>query len=170
MSERKPRRPKGGTPSLTAERLREVVTYNKTTGVFVWLVARGSIKPGSIAGCDDGDGYLVFQIDGVLHKAHRLAWLYVTGEWPEDLIDHRNRIRSDNRFSNLRQATNQQNLHNRDVSTVAGFYWYKRHAKWAAHIRIDGKTKWLGMFENSADARQAYLDAKKHYHPFAFSC
>lgn len=79
--------------------------YNQETGVFTRLVDRKRWKAGSIAGNIDGDGYQVISIDGRSYKAHRLAWLYITGRWPEYQIDHRDCIKSNNAWNNLREAT-----------------------------------------------------------------
>lgn len=90
---------------LTAERLREVLEYDPAIGVFRWLIKPcGQISIGDIAGCRHGEGYVQIRVIGRIYLAHRLAWLYMTGEWPISLIDHRNLDRSDNRWSNLREA------------------------------------------------------------------
>src|SRR6202035_4009666 len=98
---------------LTAERLREFIHYDPLTGVFTWLVlpvcrgprfvGRGpnQVRVGGIAGCvSKSNGYRRIKIGGHPYCAHRLAWLYMTGTWPKDEIDHINRVRSDNRFCN----------------------------------------------------------------------
>jgi len=97
---------------LTAERLREVVTYDPLTGIFRWRVTRGCAKAGAVAGGPEKKGYLRISIDGRRFKAHRLAWLYVKGCWPVDQIDHENGRNADNRFDNLREANNPLNSAN----------------------------------------------------------
>jgi hypothetical protein len=96
---------------LTAERLRELVHYCQDTGVFTPRVNRGSAggKAGNVA----PSGYRRLHVDGRLHLEHRLAWLYMTGQWPARHIDHINRCRSDNRFANLRDVTQAENNRNR---------------------------------------------------------
>ena len=100
---------------LTAERLREVLAYDPDTGVFTWK-ARTSpfsrVNVGDVAGNLRRDGYIEICVDGRKHQSHRLAWLYVYGEWPADQIDHINGIRTDNRIANLREANNAENHHN----------------------------------------------------------
>jgi hypothetical protein len=101
---------------LTAERLRELLDYDPETGRFIWRKDHPTakhIKAGSVAGTKNGRGYWVIGVAGAKYVAHRLAWLYVTGEWPAHLVDHENGDRLDNRFANLREATDSQNNFNR---------------------------------------------------------
>ena len=98
---------------LTQERLKEVLNYDPETGVFVWVVKPSkSIKIGNVAGSDHTTGYRHIAINRKIIKSHRLAWLYMTGAFPPDQIDHINRIRNDNRFVNLRAVTRSENQHN----------------------------------------------------------
>ena len=106
------------------------------------------------------------------HLAHRLAWLYVHGEWPAEEIDHLNRVRSDNRISNLRlatQAENKQNTSLRRDSTSGhkGVSWHKRDKKWVAEIKLHGKKHYLGYFNNINDAIAARKSEESRLHPFA---
>ena len=106
-------------------------------------------------------------MDGVSQYAHRLAWLYVHGVWPPHEVDHINGDRSDNRIANLRLATRQQNSENRhgaqsnSKTGLVGVSWHKRAGKWQAHIRVKGRTRYLGLFESTQDACMAYLQAKQ---------
>ncbi|PPS61017.1 HNH endonuclease signature motif containing protein [Pseudomonas sp. BRM28] len=97
---------------LTRERLREQLTYDRETGEFRWAVRKQKVKLGSVAGKVKKSGYVEIRIDLVSYQAHRLAWLYVTGQWPQGDIDHINRSPGDNRFVNLREASRSQNLCN----------------------------------------------------------
>ena len=99
--------------SLTPTRLREVLTYNPETGDFIWNVSVGRVKRGTVARCLDGDGYIRIQIDGVRYFAHRLAWFYIFNEFPDPETDHKNRIKTDNRISNLRITDRSGNNQNR---------------------------------------------------------
>jgi hypothetical protein len=98
---------------LTQERLKELLHYDPETGIFTNLTQRGGhAKKGAVAGTKNSIGYVCIRIDYDQYRAHRLAWLYVYGEFPEKFIDHMNEIRDDNRIINLRLATHQENLHN----------------------------------------------------------
>jgi hypothetical protein len=93
--------------------------------------------------------------------AHIFAWFWVNKECDKQ-IDHKNRIRDDNRISNLRSVTNQENAFNR--SNVKGYCWVKKNKKWMAYIRFNYKHIFLGYFDDEELARQAYLNAKEKYH------
>ena len=106
-------------------------------------------------------GYIQIQIGGKNYQYHRLIMLAFVGESDQD-VDHINRIKSDNRFENLRYCTNRENGLNRDyVDNAKGYCWHRN--KWEAQIRINGKSKHLGCFDNEQEARQAYLDARLKY-------
>lgn len=150
---------------LTAKRLRELLRYSRKTGVFVWRVDRGgSAKAGTQAGSMRPDGYRRISVDDVSYRASRLAWLYVTGSWPSVLIDHENRMRSDNRWRNLRLATHKQNAANvsphRDGSGHRGVCWDAGKQRWLASICRSGKKTYLGRFldKGAAVAARARAD------------
>lgn len=154
---------------LTQARLKEFLSYDPDTGIFTWIKQRSRSTPGSIAGCDDGRGYVVFQLDRKRHYAHRLAWLYVYGYIPGLEIDHMDGCKSNNRISNLRDVSSQINRQNlrkataRNVSTgVLGVRMLK--GKYLSQITIDGKDRHLGTFDSPEDAHKAYLKAKREYH------
>lgn len=146
---------------LTQARLKELLHYDPKTGIFVNLVQRKKALEGAVAGCDSGR-YITIQIDGKGYSAHRLAWLYVYGYFPERLLDHINRDRADNRISNLREVSEQCNVRNtgnykNNTSGVKGVYLEKARGKWRANIKVDGKTKSLGSYENFDNAVCARL-------------
>ena len=98
---------------LTADRLRELLNYDPDTGVFTYRVTRAPrFRPGDMAGHVDVHGYRVIGLDLRIYKAHRLAGLYMTGEWPKHEVDHKNLDKADNRWVNLRPATHGQNRQN----------------------------------------------------------
>ena len=156
-------------PELTAEYLRSILDYDPETGIFTRKVSTSSrAKVGDIAGSLDGDGYLCISLQRRLYKAHRLAWLHTYGVWPKDQIDHINRIGTDNRISNLREATNKQNSQNRSKSSNntsghPGVGWYKPTSKWVAQIKHNQKLIHLGYFTNIEDAVAARKAAEKLY-------
>ena len=154
---------------LTAERLREVLHYNPVTGVFTWRVSRSNVHAGDEAGSDDGNGYVQIRLFRATYRAHRLAWLYVYGTWPEGMVDHENRNKSDNRIDNLRLADDSQNAQNTPTrsnnrSGYRGVYWHARAKKWAAEINAYGCQKYLGLFGTPEDAHTAYLMAAAGLH------
>ena len=95
---------------ITQFRLKELLDYLPDTGEFVWKISHPRAGKGRIAGAKDYHGYVVIRLDTVLYKAHRLAWLYVKGEWPEKGLDHINQNKSDNRIENLEWVTRKENV------------------------------------------------------------
>ncbi len=159
---------------LTQDELKRLFKYDPLTGEFVRLVRAGSRgKVGSVAGnVNKVTGYTVIQIAGKAYRAHRLAWLYMVGKWPRNHIDHKNGVRSDNRFSNLRDVTSSENQKNQrrrsdNTSGFVGVCWHKRANKWGAQIRVSGRRSHLGYFDELEDAIQARKEAntKYGYHP-----
>ena len=156
-------------PEPTAEYLRSVLHYDPESGIFTWKVRTSNrVKVGSVAGSQSGKGYLDISVCSRTHRAHRLAWLYVHGVWPEDQIDHINRIRTDNRISNLRDVTQKQNLqnagkHSRNTSGHTGVIWDKHRSKWQARIAHNCKDIHLGSFASLEEAVAARKAAEKLY-------
>lgn len=154
---------------LTLERLKYLVHYNPTTGMFTRLVATsGRASVGSICGDTDSKGYWRLRVDGRRYLAHRLAWFYMTGEWPKGEVDHKNRERTDNRWSNLRDSdtfTNKRNTPAYKNNRVGfkGVSWHTCSKKWRARIRIDGTEMNLGLFDTPEEANAAYAKAAKRY-------
>ena len=145
--------------NLTQKELKEVLHYDADSGVFTWLASRSNrIKQGDVAGyINKVHGYRVIKVNGKLYKAHRLVFLYMTGKFPPDEIDHLNHLRYDNRFVNLRHATRVENSRNRSMNSnnTSGFngvYWHEGASKWRVRIRVNGKDKHLGLFTDMDDA------------------
>ena len=146
---------------MNQQRVKELLEYEKTTGIFVRRVRTSNrIKVGEIAGSKDKSGYVCIRVDGKTYKAHRLAWLYVHGAWPTGEIDHINNQKDDNRISNLRDVSKSINQQNR--KTVRGYS--KDGNRWKAQIRAAGKWKHLGCFATEAEAHAAYQQAKNVMH------
>jgi hypothetical protein len=155
---------------ITANDLRCALDYDPLTGIFRWKVDRGYIKSGRIAGCKHHSGYwqIRFQSNSVF--AHRLAWLHYYGQYPIYQIDHLNNDRLDNRIDNLRDATPSMNLQNakrpsknKRSSPYRGVY--KEGNRYRARIAIDGKNVHLGSFLTPERAQEAYMEAKRRFHP-----
>jgi len=156
---------------LTQERLKSLLHYEPGTGVFTWLVWRpNGVKIGDQAGTiHKKSGYRLIKIDGRAYIASRLAWLYMTGEWPECLVDHEDTDRANNAWANLRVATNTQNQHNSNVqkntlSRLKGVHFKsdgQRAKRWGSHIRIGGRLNFLGYFAHPEEAHAAYSKAAK---------
>lgn len=154
---------------LTQAELKKQLSYNPETGVFTRIASETScVKIGDIAGCN-AQGYIQISVKNKKYRAHRLVWLYITGSFPEKIIDHINWVKTDNRFCSLREATNAENMWNRgatkgNTSGFKGVSWDKERSKWGSQIKIHGKTIRLGRFDNPEDAHKAYCDASKKLH------
>lgn len=157
--------------SLTAERLQSLLHYNPETGELVWLQTRSHIVRGSIAGTFDKAGYRQVQIDGRLYKAHRLIWLYMTGEMPPLYIDHKDGDRSNNRWSNLRLADKSQNCMNRAATAKSGLKGVTQCSKsrrWIAQIKVNRRNICIGRFSTPEQASAAYMAAaREHFGEYA---
>ncbi|HBA3774519.1 TPA: HNH endonuclease [Escherichia coli] len=134
----------------------EVLDYNKETGIFTWkkkLSARGAV--GKVAGTISY-GYNAINIDGVRYFAHRLAWLYVYGEWPKQEIDHIDRNRRNNAISNLRDVSrvvNALNVGPRNSNAgIKGVTFCQARNQWQAQINVSGKNITLGRFNTIDEA------------------
>lgn len=133
--------------------------------------ASNRVAVGGLAGRQNGNGYTRISIDGVSYYAHRLAWLWVHGEWPEHEIDHTNGLRSDNRVTNLRAAEHNENMQNQPLRSTNtsgrhGVSWSKLHGKWAAYIMTRGRKRHLGLFDDVDEAGRAHLREKACEHKF----
>lgn len=131
---------------LTADKLKEAVFYDPATGVMTKL------KTGKSDWCKQFHGHNLVVIDGVTYKLHRLAWLYMTGSWPVNHIDHIDGDPTNNKWSNLRDVTRSQNLRNQHRSKRDDCGVYRQKNRWVVVIRQHGKTNFHGSFINKADA------------------
>jgi hypothetical protein len=144
--------------ALSHARLLEMLAYDANTGIFTWRIRphKHGAKVGDIAGSRT-QRYCRVSINGYRYPAHRLAWFYVHGEWPENELDHRLRISTDNRLSELRPATRSQNAINRglnknNTSGAKGVRWNIQAKRWLAFITKDGRKFHLGGFKNFNEA------------------
>ena len=157
-------------PNVTADELRKMLDYNEETGAFIWKIRPSkAVQIGTIAGCTEKRiGYITIGIKGKIYKAHRLAWLYTHGVWPDGLIDHINGNKADNRIFNLRNVLadgNSQNVRKPNRRNKSGFMGViSFQNKWRASMSVNGKSKWLGDYSTPEEAHQIYLEAKRKYH------
>lgn len=165
--------------SLSCTRLKEVLSYDPDTGFFTFRLKRvgaGGIKhPGDRAGSIRPDGYRSICVDGVTLLAHRAAVFYMTGKHApvKTEVDHLNGERDDNRWANLRVASNAENRHNQrkprqlvagSKRKYLGVSWHSQKDKWRARIMVEGVEKHLGLFDSQEEAYAAYLAAKRIMH------
>jgi hypothetical protein len=154
---------------ISAEDLRQLLHYNPDTGIFTWIArAAKAVHIGDVAGVANKFGYITIGVKKKVYKAHRLAWLYSYGVWPDGLIDHINGRKGDNRLCNLRVVAadgNSQNIrrpNRRNKSGFLGVIWFQN--KWRASITINRKTHRIGDYATPEEAHQAYLEAKRKHH------
>ena len=158
----------------TQSNLKEILYYDKKDGNMYWKISpKNGILPWSKAGTFDKDRYVCVVYKHKSYKVHRLAWLYVHGEWPQGEIDHINRNPSDNSIQNLRVVTRKQNEENKtshldNVSGFKGVTFDKRRKTWFARIMHNKKTHHLGTYKNPEDAAIAYQNAAKIFHTHNF--
>lgn len=156
--------------SVSHGRLRHVLDYNPDTGIFRWKHPTSKkFKAGDVAGTAHTKGYVSIVVDRKAYLAHRLAWLWMTGGWPEDQLDHRDLDRSNNAFANLRVAGacgNQANtgLSRNNTSGFKGVHWNKRKQRWAVEIDCQRERHFLGYFTNKEAAAAAYAEAAQRLH------
>ena len=158
---------------LSHAELRRRLDYDPDTGVFTWKVSNSNrALVGSVAGTTTEAGYISISIDVKFYRANRLVWFWMTGSWPENQIDHKNTVRDDNRWVNLRKATITQNNGNQKprkgcTSEFKGVYLYQGK-KWRAQIGIKGRPVYLGSFDQEEEAAAAYAKAANdHFGEFA---
>lgn len=162
---------------LTQRRLKQVIVYAPLTGLFFWkdrgLDEFPSVRTwksfttqfvgrqaGAIKRCQGSEGYVVIRVDDCLYRANRLAFLYVSGKWPTNDVDHVNHLSLDNRWSNLRDVSNAINHRNsrrysNNTSGTTGVGWMPSICKWRAYARVDYKDFHLGVYESKEAAASA---------------
>lgn len=152
---------------ISREELRELLNYDPETGIFRWRKSiNNRVKVGDIPHATAGKGYYTVQIYGQRYYLHRLAFFYMTGEWPKQCVDHKNGVVTDNRWSNLRHASVSQNAWNmrcqtRAASPYKGVWLNKRINRWTAEITVNKKKRYLGSFLTQEEAAFAYQEAAK---------
>ncbi len=156
-------------PIITQEELKRNFHYDELTGIFTYKNNICNKKVGDIAGNVNSAGYVRIGINYASHKAHRLAFLYMIGSFPKHQVDHINGIKNDNRWCNLRKATNTENQWNKPLSIknksgYKGVSWDKKSNKWRVQVALNKTKKYLGMFESKELAYKSYVDFSRNNH------
>lgn len=155
---------------VTQQELKKWLHYSPIVGTFEWIRKGRRIQLYSLAGAvDHKSGYVTIGFKGKIYRAHTLAWLYMTGEWPSMDIDHRDGDKTNNAFANLRLATKSQNSWNaRTVCTsstgIKGVLYDKKIKKWRAVLSAYGKKVHVGLFKTAEEAAEAVRVRREELH------
>lgn len=157
--------------NLSHTRLKELLEYNPTTGVFRWKSnprRGGAYKAGDRAGTINVYGRRRMKVGKEQCYSGPMAWFYMTGVWPTNEIDHINRDPLDDSWVNLREVSHEHNIQNRGLhksstSGVAGVLYKPAKGKWEARIQVRRKVIFLGLFLKKEDAIQARFQAEFKY-------
>lgn len=158
------------TKTSDLETIREWISYDSSSGEFVFLKSPNRRKPiGSRAGTKDKNGYIQITILGKTHMGHRVAFLLHHGWIATTFIDHKDGDPSNNKIENLRPANRNQNganakISKRNTTGIKGVYFDKSLRKFVARIKTEGKQIFIGCYEQIADAKHAIEEARKNYH------
>jgi len=147
-------------------RVKELFDYDPDTGRIFWKEIKPGRSRGKEAGCVSPSGYRIIMVCGKNYRAHRLIWLFIHGYFPENDIDHINRIRSDNRLKNLREVSKGCNAHNKtlqknNTSGINGVNWRSKECVWESRIKVDRKMFRLGKFKDLVEAVASRLAAEQ---------
>ena len=157
---------------ISADELRALLSYDPLTGIFRWRVPVKGRKVNSIAGTPKiGDGRNLIMLNKKRYIAARLAWLYMTGSWPENEIDHKDTDPKNDSWENRRDVPHRVNMQNvrrvsraNQHSTLLGAIFQAKENRWSARIRVNGRTISLGRFDTEEAASAAYVAAKRKMH------
>jgi hypothetical protein len=146
---------------LTQSELKRQLHYDPDTGIFTWKVKKQRVNIGDVAGnLNKLSGYINIKLNGIQYKAHRLAWLYMEGYFPEHHIDHKFGIKDDNRWNKIKHVTRSCNMQNqkinsRNTSGFPGVSWHKRDQIWLSYIGLNDKLISLGAYDDPLEAALA---------------
>lgn len=144
---------------ITQEELKQLLHYDPDTGMFMWKVTRGGVKIDDIAGhkcIKNTKFYVIIGLNNRIYRAHRLAWFYMTGYWPDE-VDHEDGNGTNNKWDNLRDVDRQGNcrnmrLHNHNTSGLSGVSWRSQRNKWRSYITVNNKQMNLGHYNDFFEA------------------
>ena len=158
-------------PTKIPEEIREYLYYDENVGSVTWIKKPSKgVSLGSVAGCiNKKTGYCVLRFNKSLYQAHRIVWFLKTGKQPEKDIDHKDGNKLNNCWTNLREATHNQNEHNKtkysnNTSGFKGVYRHTKNNSWIARIWVNSKVVHLGSFGTPEEAYKAYCEAAKSLH------
>ncbi|MFM6981501.1 MAG: HNH endonuclease signature motif containing protein [Microbacteriaceae bacterium] len=147
--------------------VRDFFSYDPEEGVLRWRKRRYGVTVGAVAGSMT-NGARQLELGGRAYLAHRIIWLYMTGDWPKHMIDHINGVRDDNRWANLRDVSrvvNGQNMRKPPKSNKHGYFGVTPvRGKWRATITINGKNWHIGYYDTPEEAQQQYIETKRLFH------
>lgn len=159
---------------LNHEYLLKILDYDELSGIFKWKTKISKcIHVGDVAGnINKISNYIQIRINKQIFLAHRLAWFYVTGKWPENGVDHKDAIRSHNWISNLRDCTSQINNQNRQRciqtqtfhSNIPGVHFRAERKKWRVLLTINNKVIYFGHYKRQEDAELVCIEARRKYY------
>jgi len=155
---------------IDQETVKKLFHYDAESGMLLWRNSNGrNVKPWQEAKALNGHGYYTVKVNGTSYSVHRLIWLYVYGSFPNKYIDHKNKIRNDNRLCNLRDVNTTDNAQNislpsHNKSGHIGVSWFKNHNCWTVYVKVNKKNKWLGYYKNLDDAVAARKAGEKQYY------
>ena len=148
----------GEEKMIDQNEVKKLFHYDAESGMLLWRKGNNrNVKPWQEAKASNGHGYYSVKIDGKSYRVHRLIWLYVYGSFPKEDIDHKNRVRNDNRLCNLRSVNRTDNCQNislpsHNKSGHIGVSWFTAQKKWTVYVKVNKKNKWLGYYKNLDDA------------------
>lgn len=154
---------------ITQEELKNLLHYDPLTGVFTWLNSSRKGFNGKVAGSLRNDGYWAIKIKGKSEYAQRVAWLYMMGNWPTSTVDHKDLNKLNNRWLNLRIASQQEQCCNRGVaknntSGHKGVHWEAKRNRWLAYSYHKGKRHFFGYHKQKEDAVTAAENGRQALH------
>jgi len=155
---------------IDQETVKRLFYYDADSGSLFWRKGNGgNVKPWQQVKANNGHGYYTAKVHGRSYLAHRLAWLYVHGSMPEGDIDHKNRIRNDNRLCNLRSVSRTDNCQNislpsHNKSGHIGVSWHKSNNAWNVYVKVNKKNYWLGYYKDLDEAIAARKAGEQKYY------